>query len=190
MGPSELLHEAVVVLEDLRVRYFVTGSMATILYGEPRMTNDVDLVAALDAAGVREFCAAFPGDSYYVSVDAALEAVALRGQFNLIHAASGLKVDVMVPDDTAFNISRFKRRARVEVAPGFTALYASAEDVIIKKLEYYAAGQSEKHLRDIAGVLRISGEHIDRAYVDEWTHTLGLTDIWLAVQARVARRSE
>jgi hypothetical protein len=185
MEPSELLRHCVTVLDGLRVSYFVTGSVATVYYGEPRFTNDIDVVVDLPAQRVTQLCRAFPPPEFYVSEDAAREAVEHHGQFNIIHPASGLKVDMMVPADTAFNRSRFARVQRVKPSGDYEACFAAAEDVIIKKLEYYREGGSEKHLRDIAGVLKISGERVDRAYIAGWASRLGLEDIWRAVQDRV-----
>jgi hypothetical protein len=99
MEPSELLAYVVRVLEQLAVPYLVTGSTATIAYGEPRFTNDIDIV-------------------------------------------------------------------------------------ILKKLEYFREGGSEKHLRDIAGVLKVQGQRVDRQYIVEWAGRLGVLDIWQAVAER------
>lgn len=178
MDPSELLRRVTEVLEGLGLPYFVTGSTATIYYGEPRFTNDIDVVVQLPPERIAELCAAFPETDFYLSEEAVRRAVGRHGQFNLIHPASGLKVDVMVPAPTAFNRSRFERRARLRIGPDREAAFASPEDVILKKLEYFLAGGSDKHLRDITGVLRISGDRIDRAYIGEWAARLGLTEVW------------
>lgn len=184
MGPSELLREVAEILESLDVAYLVTGSMATIAYGEPRFTNDVDIVADLPLAKLDAFCAAFAAPEYYCSPDAVRQAVEQRFQFNIIHPASGLKVDVMIPAETEFNRSRLGRAVRMPGGADFSVWFASAEDVIIKKLEYFREGGSEKHLRDIVGVLKIRGERIDRGYINKWTAKLDLTAEWETVLAR------
>ena len=182
MESSELLQQTAVVLEELEIPYFVTGSMATIAYGEPRFTIDVDVVARLTPVTVDAFCAAFPFPEFNFSLDAAREAVHQRRQFNIIHPASGLKVDVMIPADTEFNQSRLSRRLRISAGDDFAAWFASPEDVIIKKLEYYREGGSDKHLRDIAGVLKIRGDKIDTSYINRWTEILRLTEQWELVR--------
>ena len=178
MEQSELLRFCAKVLEQLGLRYFVTGSVATIFYGEPRFTNDIDMVVDLPLARVSELCSAFPTSDFYISEESVRSAVSRKGQFNVIHPSSGLKVDIMVPSEDAFNRSRFSRVRRLRPAPEYDVVFASPEDVILKKLEYYLEGGSEKHLRDIAGVLKISGSQIDFAYIDEWALRLGLSDIW------------
>lgn len=178
MGPSELMKKVADVLESLDVPYLVTGSMATIAYGEPRFTNDVDIVVDLPLTKLEAFCAAFAAPDYYCSFDAAKQAIEQRFQFNIIHPASGLKVDVMIPEATEFNRSRMGRAVRLPCEADCSVWFASAEDVIIKKLEYYREGGSEKHLRDIVGVLKVQGKRIDRRYIMEWATNLGLSAEW------------
>lgn len=185
MNQVDLLLVAATALESLAIRYFVTGSVATILYGEPRFTNDIDLAIDLDAARVEPLCRLFPADEYYVSPEAAFAAVARHGQFNVIHPRSGLKVDLMIVADTQFNRSRFERARRVTIAPGRNVAFTSPEDVILKKPEFYRQGGSDKHLRDVAGVLKVTGSGIDRRYIDEWAARLGLQDLWSDVSSRV-----
>lgn len=178
MELAELLGRVTGVLDELGIPYLVTGSMATIAYGEPRLTNDIDVAVRLSAHQVGPLCDAFPEDEFYVAREAAVDAVGRGGQFNILHPESGLKVDVMVAEDSPFNASRFERGRAVAVAADVTAEFASPEDVVLKKLEYYRAGGSEKHLRDIAGVLRIVGPELDRAYIGEWAERLGVLELW------------
>lgn len=185
MEQDELLRFAVEVLERLRLPYLVTGSIATVFYGEPRFTNDIDLVVDLPPERVGELCRAFPAGEFYVDEEAARDAVRRHGQFNVLHPASGLKLDLMIPAPTDFNRSRFARATRVRPADDYPASFASPEDVILKKMEYYREGGSEKHLRDITGVLKVSGDRIDRAYVEDWARRLELEEVWEAILRRM-----
>jgi hypothetical protein len=186
MEQSELLRIAVGALDELGLRYFVTGSVATIFYGEPRFTNDVDLVVDLPPTRVAEFCQKFPLPEFYVSQDAALQAAVHHGQFNIIHPESGLKIDVVVPEKNPFNQGRFLRAARVRPSADLEAMFASPEDVIIKKMQYYREGGSEKHLRDIAGILKISGDKVDKNYIARWATLFGVDTIWQAILEELA----
>ncbi len=186
MEQSELLRLAVTALEELGLRYLVTGSTASIFFGEPRFTHDIDIVVDLPAGRIAELCSRFPAEDFYVSEESALRAVRRQSQFNIIHPASGLKIDVIVPEDSPYNRSRFSRAKRVQPGPAFEATFASAEDVIIKKMEAFREGGSDKHLRDIAGILRISGDGLDYAYIESWTTPLGLETIWKTIQARLS----
>jgi hypothetical protein len=182
MEQSDLLGFVVRAIEGMGVAYFVTGSTATIFYGEPRLTNDIDVVVDISETQVAEFCRRFPEDEFYVSEAAAREAARSNGQFNVIHPASGLKVDVIVPAPTRFNQSRFARVRRIQAAGDLQACFTSPEDAIIKKMDSYREGGSEKHLRDIAGVLKTSGVQIDRAYIEEWAREMDLMEIWTTIQ--------
>ena len=188
MEQSELLRFVVSVLERLNLPYFVTGSTVTIFYGEPRFTNDIDIVVDLPAGAVQEFCRQFPDGDFYVSQEAASDAVRRRSQFNIIQPGSGLKVDVIVPAPSEFNSTRFARARRVQVGEGWDASFSSPEDAILKKMEFFREGGSDKHLRDITGVLKTSGREIDSAYIDGWAATLGLTEIWRAILDRMRER--
>lgn len=95
-------------------------------------------------------------------------------------------MDVIVPPPSAFNRERFARARRVQAGEGWDASFSSPEDAIVKKMEFFRAGGSDKHLRDITGVLRTSGGEIDTAYIDRWAVTLGLDEIWQAIIDRMA----
>jgi len=185
MEPFDLLRLLAGTLEQLGIDYLVTGSMATIAYGEPRLTNDLDVVVALPIERVEAFCAAFPEDDFYLSRDAVREAVLHRRQFNIIHFASGLKIDVIVPKADDFEQSRRQRGRSLPVGPDWRARFASPEDVILRKLQYYQSGGSEKHLRDIAGVFKIQGSRLDLGYLAEWAARLGVAETWRELLERI-----
>jgi len=182
MELSELLERVARTFEGLSIPYLVTGSMATITYGEPRFTNDIDVVVRLGHRQVDALCAAFPDDEFYVSRDAAREAVDRNSQFNILYPRTGLKVYVIVAVDSDFNVSRFRRLRRLVTASDVEITFASPEDVILKKLQYYREGGSEKHLRDISGVLRVMGQELDLEYTAKWAGRLGLEEIWVQVR--------
>lgn len=187
MDQDELLRRVVGNLEALGIRYLVTGSMATILYGEPRFTNDIDIVVELPRERIGELLRQFPEDEFYVSEEAVRRAVGRWSQFNVTHPRSGLKVDLIVTSGDAFDRSRFARGRRVHPAPDYEATFVSPEDVILKKMEYHRDGGGDRHLRDILGVLAVSGEQIDREYIVEWADRLGLSGIWRRILEEAAR---
>jgi hypothetical protein len=185
MEPADLLRHACDALERLHIPYLVTGSTATVAYGEPRFTNDIDIVVDLREQQVADFCAAFPVNDFYVSPEAVATAVQAKHQFNVLHPGSGLKIDFILMTDSEFDRSRRQRGRRLSVLADRTVAFASPEDVIVKKMVYYQEGGSEKHLRDIAGVIRIQASALDTAYIEAWATKLGLTDIWQMVQQRL-----
>jgi hypothetical protein len=185
MEQSDLLRRLTATLESLDIPYLVTGSVATIAYGEPRFTNDIDVVVAMSAAHVPAFCSAFPAPEFYCAAEAVEQAVRQRFQFNILHPASGLKVDVIVATDSEFDRSRLARGIRLPAGADFEATFAAPEDVIVKKLQYFQEGGSEKHLRDIVGVLKVQGERIDRDYLTTWIARLGLQAEWHLIEGRL-----
>lgn len=180
MEPFELLKVVAGVCQQLGIRYVTVGSMATIAYGEPRFTNDIDIVLDLGPEQIDAFCAAFVAPEFYLSRTAVESAVHKRFQFNIIHTTSALKVDCILPAND-FDFQQLGRGRPKRVADDFDAVFGAPEDVILKKLEFYRLGGSDKHLRDIAGVLLVSGSAIDHAYVEKWAEKLGVTDLWNAV---------
>ncbi|HMO13602.1 MAG TPA: hypothetical protein PKD64_19310 [Pirellulaceae bacterium] len=178
MEPEDLLRAVVDGCGKLGIPYFVTGSTATIAYGEPRFTNDIDVVISLNSDQAVAFCKEFNSPEYYLSESAVLSAIKLCSQFNLIHPGSGLKVDFMVAADSPFNRSRMSRAREIPVLENKSVRFASPEDAILMKLKYFQEGQSDKHIRDIRSVLKIQGDRIDYAYLNEWASQLAVTTEW------------
>lgn len=180
----ELLEFLARRLTELQVAYFVTGSGATITFGEPRYTNDIDIVADLNASHADRLCGAFPAPGFYVSRTAVDEAIRHRRMFNIIHIPSGLKIDVSVMKRTDFDASRMSRVIPLSRGDGLVVRFSSPEDVILKKMEFYKEGGSDKHLRDIVGVLKICSSPIDYPYIESWAAKLDVLDIWRQIQER------
>ncbi len=178
MEQYELLRHAARCFEKHCIRYFVTGAVAAIAYGEPRLTNDIDIVADLHEDEIPKLKSCYPEGDFYFDEDSARRAVRSRSQFNIIHPESGLKIDVMISRGDEFDQSRFRRVRRLRPLLDTEVDFASPEDVILKKMVFYREGGSEKHLRDIAGILKISAGGIDLAYIDGWARKLGLEEIW------------
>jgi hypothetical protein len=185
---DELLRYVVEILEEQEITYLLVGSLASGVYGEPRLTHDIDVVVELRPDQVARLCQAFPAPDYYVSQQAAREAVAGGGQFNVIHPASGNKIDFMIARQDAWGRSQVSRRRREQILPNRPGYTAAPEDVILGKLWYYHEGGSEKHLRDIAAMLQVSGGEIDKEYIGHWVRQLGLVEPWQAVLDRLGGR--
>lgn len=168
-------------LDMLGLDYMVTGSVASSSYGEPRFTHDIDLVLALPRRSVEKLWGAYPSADFYCPPLATLHEEARResgGHFNLVHHESGYKADVYLvsPDplvDWAFENSR-----RIEILTGHTLRIAPPEYVILGKLQFYAEGGGERHLRDISSMLKVAGETIDRVVVDRWARVFGVKEVW------------
>jgi hypothetical protein len=186
LDQTDLLRFVATAFERRGFTYAITGSHASIAYGENRFTNDIDVVVELAPNQLPSLLSEFPNDEFYVSEDGAKYAVLHGGQFNIIHQDSQQKVDVIVPRDKDWP-DQFARRVRLPTDAGRDAWFISAEDLILNKMHFYREGGSDKHLRDIGGVMKISGADLDRAYIATWADRLALTEIWQELQRRVGQ---
>jgi hypothetical protein len=117
-----------------------------------------------------------------VSPEAAREAWQARGQFNVVLLESGWKVDLILRKNRPFSREEFARR-RAAVIAGVDVFVATAEDTILAKLEWARAGESERQLRDVVGILGASGPGLDREYIERWVGALGLEALWTRAQS-------
>jgi len=181
---ADLLRHLVDAVEALEIPYMIGGAQAAMYYGEPRFTRDIDVVADIEPEHVSGLLERFPAREFYVSEDAVREAILERGQFNIIHPASGLKIDVILPKRTPYDLVQFSRRERHALVEGRDAYFARPEDVILYKMLYFREGGSDRHARDILGILRVSGSDVDMSYIAEWAARLGLAEIWESIVRR------
>ena len=167
-------------LNRIGIRYFTTGSVASIFYGEPRLTHDIDLVLKIGKKQLREFSNAFSLDHFYCPPE---DIIVLelkrpyRGHFNIIHHKTGFKADIYTVGEDKLNIWALQTRKKVEFE-GEELYLAPIEYVILRKLEYYREGKSEKHLNDIRGILSLSTDQIDVAELENLISERGLQREW------------
>jgi len=180
MGLGELLAAIGARLAAAGIPYMVTGSVASSFHGTPRATRDLDIVIDPTGAALATLVQSLQGEDFYVDADAAREALAQRGQFNVIEKATGWKVDLMIRKDRPFSIQELARRQPVELL-GTHTFVASAEDLVIAKLEWAKASGSERQLGDVAAILEVSGDRLDFPYIRQWVASLALDDVWSQV---------
>lgn len=160
------------------VPYMLTGSFASAFHGAPRTTQDVDIVIAPTLGSLQKLVRQFPEEEYYVSRDAALQAYGAESLFNVIDLNSGWKIDFIIRKSRPFSLEEFGRRHEADVLG--TRLYiASAEDVILSKLEWAKISSSERQINDVAGILRTQDNALDLKYVERWIAALGLENQWI-----------
>jgi hypothetical protein len=155
----------------------VAGSLASTYHGEPRATHDIDLVIDPSREALLRFARELDPADFYVSREAAAEAWARRGLFNVVDLGSGWKVDLILRKERPFSLAEFSRRIPATIL-GTSVFVASAEDTILSKLEWARAGASERQLRDVLGVIEVSGGSLDRSYVERWADALGVRELW------------
>jgi hypothetical protein len=171
-------------LNRLDLRYMVTGSAACIAYGVPRLTHDIDVVIEMERKKAGFLSLAFPAEEFYCPppevVGVEVER-SWRGHFNIIHLASGLKADCYTMGDDPLHRWGMSRRRRIEME-GAPVFLAPPEYVIVRKLEYFREGGSEKHLRDIRGILDVSGDSLDWPELRRRIDERALTRAWSRVE--------
>jgi hypothetical protein len=168
----------------LGVPWAATGSIASIIYGEVRATNDIDIVVLLDAPAAAALKTVFPETEFYLPPPDVIDAERrrnTRGHFNLIHFDSGYKADVYLSADDPLHTWALRNRRSVDI--GTEALWlVPPEYVIIHKLEFYREGGSEKHIRDIRGMLAVTD--VDGALLEQEIARRKLTKQWALACAR------
>lgn len=169
----DVLQDVVRKLEQAGIEYMLTGSMAMTYYAQPRMTRDLDLVAALNEADAQRIVGVFEPD-YYVPRQAVVTALRRRSMFNLIHEASVTKVDFVVLKSEPYRQQEFARRQQVSFGD-FELWIVSKEDLILSKLLWARDSHSEMQLRDVRHLLSTGYE---QEYLGEWATKLGVAELW------------
>lgn len=180
MPQTEPFHLFTDRLNALGIRYVVTGSVACMVYGDPRLTRDIDLIVELPGTAIDKLPELFPIEDFYcppVEVIRVEQARRQRGHFNLIHHDTGYKADIYLHGSDPLNRWALDHAVRFELDEHIVWI-APAEYVILGKLEFFREGGSEKHLTDIRGILQISGETLDGDFLEKTIAQRGLERQW------------
>jgi hypothetical protein len=167
-----ILRDITTRLESAGIEYMLTGSVALACHAQPRMTRDIDLVVAFQLEDVKRIAQVL-GSDYYVSEDAALEAVEHQSSFNAVHETTLIKVDFMVRKQTPYRLHEFTRRVRIPVAD-FHLWVVCKEDLILAKLDWAREALSERQLADVENLIATG---CDLEYIKKWSAELNLTDM-------------
>jgi hypothetical protein len=179
--PAEALARLLEALDKLEIPYEVGGSIASSVHGIPRTSADADFVVDLPRDRVEEFATELSGE-FYLDADTIRDALDRGRSFNLIHFKSAFKFDLFPLGRDDYSRVEFARRRYAELAMGgepIECAVASAEDTILRKLEWYRAGgeSSERQWNDLRGIVRVSGKKLDLAYLRKWSSHLKLGDL-------------
>jgi hypothetical protein len=173
------------VLERQGISYFVTGSVASSAYGEPRFTQDLDLVVALPSSSIGQFLTGFPPSDFYVPPESTLREEASRtegGHFNLLHQDSGLRADIYLAGGDGLHAWAFEHRRRIQLSEELEMWLAPPEYVIVRKLEWMSEGAGERHREDVRHMIRICGESLDHEFLARQMRARGLEAAWDEIQ--------
>jgi len=178
--PLEVTLKVTGVFEKLGVPYLIGGSLASALYGMVRTTQDADIVAEMRLEHIPLFVSALR-DEFYLDEMMIAHAIQNHSSFNIIHRESMFKVDVFIPRRRPFLQSQLARAQRQTFTfeTEVSAKFASPEDTILAKLEWYRLGGevSERQWRDILGVLKTRAGELDLEYLQRWSNELNLQDL-------------
>jgi hypothetical protein len=178
--PIEVTLMVTGVFEKLGVPYLIGGSLASTLYGMIRSTQDADIVAEMRLEHLESFVAALQ-DEFYIDDEMISESIRRFSSFNIIHRGTMFKVDVFIPRPRPFLQSQLARAQRQTFIfeTKVSAKFASPEDTILSKLEWYRLGGevSERQWRDILGILKTRSGELDLAYIQKWAIELGVEDL-------------
>jgi hypothetical protein len=178
--PIEVTLVVTGVFERLGVPYLIGGSLASTLYGMVRTTQDSDIVAEMRPEHIQPFVSALEAD-FYVDQEMITESIQRNSSFNIIHHETMFKVDVFIPRPSPFLRSQLARARRQTFTfeKDVSAKFASPEDTILSKLEWYRLGgeASDRQWRDILGVLKTKAGDIDLEYLHQWARELKVGDL-------------
>jgi hypothetical protein len=167
--------------DDLGIRYLVGGSLASAIYGKPRATQDVDLVAEIAPPDVEPLAGDLAAE-FYVDPEMIRDAIRRCGCFNVVHLATMFKADIFVGRDDAWSREEMARARTEEIdtPDGRVAVrFASPEDILLHKLVWYRLGDhvSDRQWGDIVGVIQVQADTLDLAYLRSWAPALGVSDL-------------
>lgn len=155
----------------------LTGSYGCSAYGMGRASQDIDLVIAAGGTQIKKLLEQLSQNSFYAESNAALEACRRKSMFNAIDNITVIKVDFIFRKDRNFSQEEFRRR-KTALVQGVQLSVATAEDIVISKLEWAKIGESGRQIEDVVGILKIQGTNLDRPYIEKWVQELDLCDQW------------
>lgn len=183
MSVDEVFRRITAALEHAGIGYMLSGSFAGAHHGAPRSTQDIDLVILATPDQLQAFVESLPASQYYADLDAALEAHRRQSMFNVIDMESGWKIDLIIRKSRPFSLREFERRQRVNLH-GVSIFVASAEDVVIAKLEWAKQAESHRQIEDVSAIFRVRWNLLDRDYLEKWA-----TELQLLQQLHDAKRT-
>jgi hypothetical protein len=176
----DLIDTFIAPLEKSGLRYVVTGSVAAMAYGEPRLTNDIDLVLEISRSDADRLIGAFPEDCFYLPPRDVIETECLRanrGHINIISFESMLKADVYLSGKDPLHVWALENLVKIPIGM-IPVSFAPVAYVIIRKMEFFQEGSSEKHLRDIANLLEHDSDIAQSSFLSQQIEARNLTAIW------------
>ncbi len=176
-----LLRRVLSAFVETDIPYLIGGSYASGVWGEPRHTNDLDVVLDLDNERAEQLVSRL-GPEFMVTRNEMQEAIERRepySSFQILHTEQLFKVDAFVLANDDYSQTEFSRRVRIELVPDLEAFVATSEDIILRKLLWYEMGRriSDRQWNDVVKVIEVQADRLDREYLNEWSRKLSVEDL-------------
>ena len=171
---KEFLRKLIEALSSSKIPYMLSGSMGSSFHGQPRATNDADIVIDPTKEQLLHFVASL-GPDYYVSQEVAEQSLENTSMFNIIDIQAGWKADFIIRKKRAYSEQEFSRRKDANVM-GMDLCIVSPEDSILSKLEWSKGRESQAQFNDALGVLMVQWDRLDFNYLEKWSKKLGVDD--------------
>jgi hypothetical protein len=176
----EVTRKVIKVFEKLGIAYYIGGSLASSAFGIARSTLDVDIIAEIRPEQASDIFENLKGE-FYVDSEMILNAIQKQSSFNLIHLETLFKVDIFPLKNNPFDQQAFSRRLQKAISGDASdqLFFATPEDIILHKLTWYKAGEgiSDRQWDDVLGVLKVQGDQLDMAYLNQWARELGVSEL-------------
>jgi predicted nucleotidyltransferase len=158
---KDLIKKIAAELARRRIPYMIIGGQAVLLYGEPRLTKDIDVTLGLGVDELPKIKLAVKAIGLSVEAEDADSFVKETMVLPTSEKTSGIRVDFI------FSFSPFERqavaRAKVVTFDQTPVRFASLEDLVIHKL---VAGRP-RDIEDVKAVL-LKNPGYDRDYIKRW----------------------
>ena len=181
MSVSEVLGRITTHLQQRGIGYMLVGSFASAFHGSIRSTRDIDIVIEATPEQLRDLVLGLQANDFYAELDAALDAQRHESLFNVIDNSTGWKIDLIFRKSRLFDREEFRRRLAAKLFD-IQLFVASAEDVVISKLEWAKLGGSQRQIEDVAKVLNVQWKGLDQTYLSKWIGELQLQEQWSAAR--------
>lgn len=177
MSQIQALKAVIKLLNKSKFPYMITGAYAVSYYGEPRSTHDLDIVIEIFESDVENICRIFNTGGYEFDRAMIDNAVTYHSHFTVIHSKSNLRIDFWMVKSKKLDQTRFARRHKIKLFELSTGMI-SPEDIVLVKLEWFAASKNIKHFNDAVGIIKVQQDRLDSNYITEWLEPRGIKAYW------------
>jgi hypothetical protein len=175
------INPLITIFNKQSIAYYISGSVASSIYGIARSTMDIDIIADLKVNHVSSMIKSLEKE-YYIDEDMIKDAITRQSSFNLIHLKTMIKIDVFIHkfEEYSEQVLLRKRKDKIDINKESPQLFfSSPEDIIINKLLWYESGSrvSERQWLDVLGVIKIQSKNLDFEYLLKWADKLHILEL-------------